>query len=87
MKKRLGRGLDALFGEGVVSTDKNLDIEESKKEDIERIEEIDIDLIDLSENQPRKIFNEEDIEELADSIKSVGLIQPLVVQKKETNIF
>lgn len=82
MKKRLGRGLEALFGEDVISSEKEKEEVISEEENIERIEEIDIDLIDLSENQPRKIFNEEEIEELANSIKSVGLIQPLVVQKK-----
>ncbi|ADQ42041.1 parB-like partition protein [Caldicellulosiruptor acetigenus I77R1B] len=82
MKKRLGRGLDALFGDDVISSEKEKEEVISEEENIERIEEIDIDLIDLSENQPRKIFNEEEIEELANSIKSVGLIQPLVVQKK-----
>lgn len=44
-------------------------------------------MIDLSENQPRKVFNDEEIEELANSIKSVGLIQPLVVQKRLTDMF
>lgn len=82
MKKRLGRGLDALFGEDVISSEKEKEEVINEEENIERIEEIDIDLIDLSENQPRKIFNEKEIEELANSIKSVGLIQPLVVQKK-----
>lgn len=82
MKKRLGRGLDALFGEDVIRSEREKEAVISENENIERIEEIDIDLIDLSENQPRKIFNEEEIEELANSIKSVGLIQPLVVQKK-----
>lgn len=82
MKKRLGRGLDALFGEDFVSSEMESEVVEDKNENSEKIEEIDIDLIDLSENQPRKVFNDEEIEELANSIKSVGLIQPLVVQKK-----
>jgi len=82
MKKRLGRGLDALFGDEISSSEKELEAGSGGKENIEKIEEINIDLIELSENQPRKIFNEEEIEELASSIKSVGLIQPLVVQKK-----
>ena len=82
MKKRLGRGLDALFGDEISSSEKEFEAGFDDKENIERIEEINIDLIELSENQPRKIFNEEEIEELASSIKSVGLIQPLVVQKK-----
>ncbi|ADQ05751.1 parB-like partition protein [Caldicellulosiruptor owensensis OL] len=82
MKKRLGRGLDALFGDEINSSEKEFEAGFDDKENIEKIEEINIDLIELSENQPRKIFNEEEIEELAGSIKSVGLIQPLVVQKK-----
>jgi len=82
MKKRLGRGLDALFGDEISSSEKEFEAGFDDKENIEKIEEINIELIELSENQPRKVFNEEEIEELASSIKSVGLIQPLVVQKK-----
>lgn len=65
MKKRLGRGLDALFGEDFVSSEMESEVVEDKNENSEKIEEIDIDLIDLSENQPRKVFNDEEIEELA----------------------
>ncbi|BCS82460.1 ParB/RepB/Spo0J family partition protein [Anaerocellum diazotrophicum] len=85
MKKRLGRGLDALFGDEYLGNENESTVEEVNDQNIERIEEIDIDLIELSENQPRKIFNDEEIEELANSIKSVGLIQPIVVQKKDGN--
>jgi len=42
---------------------------------------IDIDMIDRNPYQPRKEFNEEEIVELAQSIKSYGLIQPIVVRK------
>ena len=39
--------------------------------------------IEPNKGQPRKNFNEDALEELADSIKQFGLIQPLVVQKRD----
>jgi len=66
-RKALGRGLDALFTQ--VSP---LDHE---------LIELDIDRIDASEAQPRNAFNEARLEELAQSIKHNGIIQPLVVRR------
>lgn len=43
---------------------------------------LDINIIEPNRNQPRKQFDDEGIEELADSIRKYGLIQPLLVQKK-----
>lgn len=40
-----------------------------------------ISLVEPNRNQPRKVFNEESLQELAESIKNVGVIQPLLVQK------
>ncbi len=51
------------------------------KEEIEKIVNIDIGLIAPNPNQPRKIFTEESIIKLADSIRQYGIIQPLVVRK------
>lgn len=45
--------------------------------------DVDINLIIPNENQPRKVFNEEALHELANSIKSVGVIQPITVCKKD----
>ena len=45
-------------------------------------EEIDISLIDRNINQPRKIFNDDQLQELAQSIKNCGLIQPIILVKK-----
>lgn len=74
----LGKGLDALF------TDKTVieDIKEEKKES-ERIENIKIIEIEPNRNQPRKNFDMEAIEELAESIKVYGVIQPIIVTKKD----
>ncbi len=68
-RKALGKGLSALIPEDL------------EKEDIQRIEEIDIDLICPNLNQPRKIFEQDKLEELTESIKKYGVIQPIIVRK------
>ena len=74
----LGKGLDALF------SDKSV-IEEIKEEkrDGERIEKIKIIDIEPNKNQPRRNFDMEAIEELAESIKIYGVSQPIIVTKKD----
>jgi len=47
--------------------------------------ELEVDTIDLNPYQPRKYFNEKTITELAESIKTYGLIQPIIVTKRENN--
>ena len=49
------------------------------------ISEINIDLISKNKNQPRLNFKEQEIEDLAVSIKKFGLIQPITVRKKNNN--
>lgn len=77
-RKGLGKGLGALFED--VNID-SIEIEgsEANKEDINFIE---IDEIAPNESQPRKTFNKEKLEELARSIKTHGVIQPIVVRKQ-----
>lgn len=78
MAKRsgLGKGLDLLIPNSVgMKEDKKV---EDKKESFIKISEV-----EPNRNQPRKSFNEDALQELADSIKQFGIIQPLVVQKKE----
>ena len=77
-RKGLGKGLGALFED--VNID-STEIEGSKanKEDINFIE---IDEIAPYESQSRKTFNKEKLEELARSIKTHGVIQPIVVRKQ-----
>ena len=67
VKKGLGKGLGALIEQNA------LDIQGSESE-------IDINRIDVCVTQPRKNFNNEKLSELADSIKSYGIIQPLVLK-------
>jgi ParB family chromosome partitioning protein len=69
-KNPLGRGLSALLQEEMVPI-----------EVMGASSEVDIDLIEVNKDQPRKHFDEAKIKELADSIASHGLIQPIVVNK------
>jgi ParB family chromosome partitioning protein len=55
--------------------------------DKDRIIDIDIKLVKPNPDQPRTSFDEEEINELAESIKSVGLIQPVIVREKENNYY
>ena len=68
-KKGLGRGLSSLIGEGKVSTNTKASIS------------------DLTRNkyQPRKKFDETSLNELSDSIKSRGIIQPIIVRVSDGN--
>ena len=75
--KKLGKGLSSLLGN---NTDLNL----NKKSD-NGLLLIPIENIFRDENQPRKEFDKEKIEELAQSINKNGLIQPLILTKKENN--
>ncbi|MEO8649547.1 MAG: ParB/RepB/Spo0J family partition protein [Acidobacteriota bacterium] len=68
-KSPLGRGLSALLGDDTANT-------------ASRESEIDIDLISPNPDQPRARFAESAMEELAQSIKANGVIQPIVVRKR-----
>lgn len=74
----LGRGLDALFAESAVLKDmKKVD---NKEDTIKTIKLIDIE---PNKTQARKKFNEESLNELAESIKTYGVIQPIIVEEKD----
>ena len=68
---KLGRGFDSLIP-------KNFDSSILASED-ERIKKIDISLLEPNPEQPRLHFDEQALQELADSIKQHGILQPLVV--------
>ena len=71
-KKGLGRGLSSLMGDTETAQTKNTNIGQETK--------IPIANLKPSPSQPRRLFNKNSINELADSIKSKGLVQPLVVR-------
>ena len=79
-KKALGRGLEQLFNS------ENLDLDSFEKavyETATNEEIIDLDIDELRPNpyQPRKVFNDEALEELSSSIKEHGVFQPIIVKK------
>ena len=76
-KTGLGKGLDALFSSTNVQN-----IEEDIKEG-EKILTLEVNEVEPNRTQPRKHFDEEALEELSDSIKRYGLIQPIIVSKKQ----
>ena len=79
MKKTgLGKGLDALFSDNLLSTEQS--IEDNSTEKIHKIKVIEIE---PNRDQPRRSFDEEALEELANSIKTYGVLQPIIVNKKD----
>lgn len=76
-KTGLGKGLDALFSPSIIEEKKEAD------ELVEQVKYLKINEIEPNKEQARKIFDEEAIEELSNSIKEYGVIQPIVVAKKE----
>ena len=69
--KKLGRGLGALLSSG------------KNEKNTQNFKLINISEIKANKDQPRKDFKREELEELASSIKSQGVLQPIVVRKKE----
>ena len=70
-KAKLGRGLESLFDEPMLATD------------ADTVESLRITQVEPNRNQPRHQFDEEKIEELSDSIKEYGVIQPIIVVRND----
>ena len=71
IKKGLGRGLSSLIGENKVESQKN---------------QLSISELVPNKYQPRKIFDENNLDELTNSIKERGMIQPIIVRKSNDDI-
>lgn len=71
-KKRLGRGLAALIGDG--------GNEEQTVQDVRSLRHLPIEMLKASPNNPRKHFADAELDELANSIRDKGLLQPIVVR-------
>lgn len=80
-KHGLGKGLDSMIPERVLSSNKKTS--KSGDDNVSRETYININDIEPNRSQPRNNFNEDAIQELADSIKQYGVIQPLILQKKD----
>ena len=86
-KRGLGRGLSNLIPTEDVSTKTSKQTKTgtvTKTEVVKKVEQtLNINRIEPNKNQPRKEFNEDALQELADSIKQFGVIEPLVVVKRK----
>ncbi len=80
-KHGLGRGLEALLGEDDLSF--NLDSINTTDISDSGIKTVKIEDLEPSQYQPRKEFNQEALEALVNSIKEKGILQPLLVRKKD----
>ena len=72
IKKGLGRGLSSLIGETKIETQKNI---------------LSVSVLIPNKYQPRKIFDEENLNELSNSIKERGILQPIIVRKSNDEQF
>ncbi len=87
-KGGLGRGLDALIPQGKLMEDKPT----PQKEEVKKTQETEKDStvmvritqVEPNRTQPRRNFDEDTLHELADSIKQFGLLQPILVQDRNT---
>lgn len=82
-KQALGRGLSALLN------DPDKDIQSVGDKDADKVVgsiiELDLEYIEVNPFQPRSSFNDENLEELASSIKELGVIQPITARKIKLN--
>src|SRR5215470_14901516 len=70
-RKALGRGLNALFSSGTATVEQG-----------DVLMEVDLDLLEPNPDQPRTVFREAKLEELAASIRANGIVQPLLVRRQ-----
>jgi ParB family chromosome partitioning protein len=82
-KARMNRGLDALFSDNFSPLAEQQEQKQQEQEDKKGITTISISLVEPNKGQPRKDFDREKIQELADSIKENGLLQPILVTPLE----
>ena len=81
-KKRLGKGLNAFFSDDNL-LDNVIKKDDKKNKELETVVELKIVDVEPMKDQPRKVFDEEKLEELANSIKENGVIQPILVVKND----
>ena len=79
-KGGLGKGIEALFPSNVDIGSLSKDV---SRETSEKVIEMKLNEIEPDINQPRKVFDDEKLEELSESIKEHGVLQPIIVTKKD----
>ncbi len=81
-KKALGKGLEAIIS---TSSTPATELEKGITQAVDRIVEIEVDKINPNPEQPREHFDEEELKALSESIKRVGMLQPVIVRKSGTS--
>ena len=81
-KRGLGKGLDSLIPSNVMETTKSP--APSKEKNEEGTVVVKLSMVEPNREQPRKNFDEDSLQELADSIRQFGLLQPILVQDKKS---
>lgn len=79
-KKGLGRGFESLIPTDIIAEE--FDVTKTDDAKLSQLTELKLDQVIRDESQPRKSFDEEALQELADSIKEHGVLQPIVVTKE-----
>ena len=82
-KRGLGKGIDSIIPKGAAVKPVSEGAETPDGTEENKVVRIKITKIERDKDQPRKNFNEDELNELADSIKEHGIFQPLIVQKKD----
>ena len=86
-KTGLGKGIDSMGIDALIPSKPRRVVtkkeESSNNDNVSRETLININLIEPNKEQPRKYFNDDALQELSDSIKQIGIIQPLVLQKRD----
>ena len=85
VKRGLGKGIDSLIPAKPVE-EKKVEVKENTESSSAKNGFINVKLsmVEPNRKQPRKVFNEDKLQELADSIKQVGFLQPILVQDRKT---
>ncbi|MBK8955604.1 MAG: ParB/RepB/Spo0J family partition protein [Saprospiraceae bacterium] len=78
-KNELGKGLRALLS--TINSDATVPVDITENTKVNKVSLISVDKIYANKQQPRHVFDEELIQELAESIKTYGIIQPLTVRQ------
>lgn len=82
----LGKGLDSLIPKTMNEVKSNSNVKDTSAKDTKDkgpVTTVKITMVEPNKNQPRKTFNEDSLQELADSIKLHGVIEPLIVQDRK----
>lgn len=82
MSSRLGKGVNSLIPNNSLSNKQKMDID-TQNINKDNIKHLSINLVSPKKDQPRKNFDEDKLLELSESIKQHGILEPIIVSKKE----